>query len=73
MSLLEARKARERGKDLLAAGSDPVQTRRDAKLASRVALSDTFEAVGRAWHEDWKGPRSPRHAEYVIGAEGACQ
>ena len=66
VSLLEARKARERGKDLLAAGSDPVQAKRDAKLASRVALSNTFEAVGRAWHGDWKGPKSPRHAEYVI-------
>lgn len=66
VSLLEARKARERGKDLLAAGSDPVQAKRDAKLATRVALSNTFEAVGRAWHEDWKGPKSPRHAEYVI-------
>lgn len=66
VSLLEARKARESGKDLLAAGSDPVQAKHDAKLASRVALSNTFEAVGRAWHEDWKGPKSPRHAEYVI-------
>lgn len=66
VSLLEACKARERGKELLAAGSDPVQAKRDAKLASRVALSNTFEAVGRAWHEDWKGLKSPRHAEYVI-------
>jgi integrase len=43
-----------------------VQTKRDAKLAASVRMGNTFEAVARAWFAHWKGPRSPRHADYVI-------
>lgn len=27
---------------------------------------NTFEAVARQWWEHWRGPRSPRHADYVL-------
>ena len=29
-------------------------------------MANTFEAVARAWFENWKGPKSERHADYVI-------
>ncbi|HUG21218.1 tyrosine-type recombinase/integrase [Piscinibacter sp.] len=64
--LKEARTERDKARALLAAGNDPSAARQDAKLAQRVALSESFEAVARAWHEHWKGPKSPRHADYVI-------
>lgn len=66
VSLKEARSARDKARDTLKAGSDPVQVKKDAKLAQRVALATNFEAVARSWHEHWKGPKSPRHADYVI-------
>ncbi|HWH73113.1 MAG TPA: integrase arm-type DNA-binding domain-containing protein [Methylibium sp.] len=66
VSLKEARSARDKARDTLKTGSDPVQVKKDAKLAQRVALTTNFEAVARSWHEHWKGPKSPRHAEYVI-------
>jgi hypothetical protein len=28
--------------------------------------ANTFEKVARQWWEHWKGPKSPRHADYVI-------
>jgi integrase len=66
VSLKEARSARDKARDTLKGGSDPVQVKKDAQLAQRVALATNFEAVARSWHEHWKGPKSPRHADYVI-------
>lgn len=66
VSLAKARQARDAARLQLKDGTDPGQARRDAKLAQRVALGHAFEAVARAWFEHWKGPRSPRHADYVL-------
>lgn len=66
ISLAQARRARDEARDTLKAGSDPVQAKKDAKLAQRLRLGTTFEAVARQWFQHWKGPKSPRHAEYVI-------
>lgn len=43
-----------------------MQSKKDAKLADSVRIGNTFEAVARAWFDHWKGPKSPRHAEYVM-------
>jgi len=66
VSLAQARRARDDARDLLHAGSDPVQTKKDLKSAKSVALGTTFEAVARAWYEHWRGPKSERHAVYVL-------
>lgn len=66
VSLAQARRDRDKARDLLKGGSDPVQAKKDAKIAARVALEMNFEAVARSWHEHWKGPKSSRHADYVI-------
>lgn len=66
VSLAKARLDRDAARLLLKAGTDPVQERRDAKLADRVRLGTTFEAVARAWHANWRTARSPRHADYVL-------
>jgi integrase len=66
VSLKQARSDRDKARETLKTGADPVQAKKDAKLAQRVALATNFEAVARSWHEHWKGPKSPRHAEYVI-------
>lgn len=64
-SLADARRARDKARELLKGGTDPVQARADARLAKQVALESTFETVGRAWLAHWRVTKSPRHADYV--------
>jgi len=66
VSLAQARKGCDKAREALAAGNDPGQLKREAKLSKAVNDARTFEAVARQWHEHWKGPKSPRHADYVI-------
>jgi len=66
VSLATARKRREAARDLLDAGQDPSQARKDDKAAKLVKMGTTFEAVARAWHANWSPARSPRHSEYVL-------
>lgn len=48
MSLREAREAREKARQLLSAGQDPSQLRKQSKIAKAVASSNTFGAVADA-------------------------
>lgn len=66
VSLAKARLARDAARRTLSDGIDPVQAKTDAKLASQLRVGTSFESVARAWYDHWKGPRSLRHAEYVI-------
>lgn len=66
VALADARKARDKARELLAAGDDPGQVKRDAKLTKAMSQANTFEKVARAWWAQWKGPKSPRHADYVL-------
>lgn len=66
VSLADARKRRDKARDDLAAGEDPSQLKREAKLTKALQDANTLEAVARQWWAHWKGPRSQRHADYVI-------
>jgi integrase len=66
VSLAQARDARDGARKSLAAGRDPAQLRRDAKLMRAMGEANTFEHVARDWWAHWKGPKSQRHADYVI-------
>lgn len=66
VSLADARRERDRARLLLKDGQDPAQQRREAKVARRLAIGNTFESVARAWYKDWSGPKSERHAVYVL-------
>jgi integrase len=66
VSLADARERRDAARKQLAAGVDPSQARKDEKTARQVAAANSFESVARAWWEHWKGPKSARHADYVI-------
>jgi hypothetical protein len=50
----------------------PGEAKRDVKLAQRIALDTSFEAVGRAWFKHWKGPKSPRHVRPVLVGDCRC-
>lgn len=66
VTLAQARLGRDAARQQLSQGVDPVQAKVDAKLANRLRMGNTFEVVGRAWYEHWKGPRTERHATYVL-------
>ena len=67
VTLAAARLKREAQRKLLKEqGSDPLQARREGKIAAKISASNTFEAVARQWWEHWKSVRSSRHADYVI-------
>ena len=66
VSLAEARDKRDQLRKLIANDIDPVQSQKAAKEAKKLAQTNSFEAVARAWFEGWKAARSPRHADYVI-------
>lgn len=66
VTLAQARRDRDTAREVLKAGTDPVQAKQDAKHARQVAIESNFEAVARSWFDHWKGPKSPRHADYVL-------
>lgn len=66
VTLAQARQARDDARRLLSQGVDPMEERKSAKIAAKAAADDSFESIARQWWAHWKGPRSPRHADYVI-------
>ena len=66
VTLAQAREARDEARKTLAAGEDPSQLKRDAKMANAINQATTFEAVTRLWWEHWRDGKSERHAAYAI-------
>ncbi len=66
LPLAQARQACDKAREALAAGDDPAQLKREAKLTKAMNDARTFEAVARQWFDHWKGTKSPRHADYVL-------
>ena len=66
VGLVEARAARDDAKRNLAAGLDPSMVKRERKRAAKVAAGNSFEAVAREWHENWKGGRTPYYAGQIL-------
>jgi hypothetical protein len=46
----------------IAADIDPSVVKRERKRAAKIATGNTFEALAREWHENWKDARSPHYA-----------
>lgn len=67
VSLAQARKQRDKARELLAQGIDPGVTKQAEKVASRVAAANTFEAVAREFHETKRSGWSASYAEKWIG------
>ena len=66
VGLMEARAARDDAKRSLAANIDPSVVKRERKRAAKVATGNTFEAIAREWHENWKDARSPYYAAQIL-------
>lgn len=66
VSLADARREQAKARELLAAGDDPAEARKDAKLARMSAHEKAFEPVARRWWAHWKGSVTQRYADYVL-------
>ena len=66
VSLAAARAERDAARELLTAGTDPGEARRDAKRASLTAAETSFESVARTWWASWKADKSGRYADSVL-------
>ena len=66
VSLAQARDARDNGKKLLSAGTDPMAQKKADKVARQAASEHSFETVARQWFDHWKGTKNVRHADYVL-------
>jgi integrase len=63
VTLADARKERERVRDLVKQGLNPNQEKKADKLRKHIAGADTFEAIAREWIEK----KSPGWTTYYIG------
>ncbi|CEJ19699.1 cp4-like integrase protein [Ralstonia solanacearum IPO1609] len=66
VGLAQARTARDDARRLIAAGTDPSQARKEAKLATTTARAHTFEVVAREWHEKQSATWVPTYATKVL-------
>lgn len=51
VGLAEARKAAEKQRQILQAGTDPAVVKKKAKQADKLAKDDSFEALAKEWYE----------------------
>lgn len=63
VSLADARRQRDRVRESLANGIDPIVVRRKAKEDARAAAKNTFEATARSFYETKKSSWSESYAE----------
>jgi integrase len=66
VGLMEARAARDDAKRSLAANLNPSAVKRERMRAAKVATGNTFEAVAREWHDNWKDARTPYYAGQIL-------
>jgi len=65
IGLAQARELHAQARKDRALGADPMLERMTTKLVKRIAADNSFSSVAQSWHEQWKGAKNPRHAEYV--------
>jgi len=66
VTLAQARVKRDKARELVAAGSDPVAVKKAERTAKTEAHINNFEAIAREWWAHWKATRSESHTGYVI-------
>ena len=66
VSLAKARAARDKARELLAQGDDPMATKRSTKAAKLSAGENTFKVIAMEWHGIKKGEWSKVHADTTL-------
>jgi integrase len=67
INLAEARERRAQARKVLATGSDPGETKKEAKRLATSKNANTFEVVAREWFEKRKHDWAPITAEKALG------
>ncbi|CNE01706.1 tyrosine-type recombinase/integrase [Yersinia intermedia] len=65
-SLAEARQKRDEARKVLAADGDPAEVKKTEKLAQKLAVENTFEAIAREWHKSKADRWSLRYRDEII-------
>lgn len=66
ISLAVARDEREKAKKVLATGGDPGEVKKAGKLAQKLSIENTFEAIAREWHKSKADRWSLRYRDEII-------
>jgi len=66
VSLAKARDRREAAKKTLAAGSDPAEVKKAEKIAQKLNIENTFEAVAREWNHSKADRWSLRYRDEIM-------
>jgi len=66
VSLADAREKATEARKLLAAGTNPGEAKKAAKVAAKEASANAFEAIAREWHERQLPRWTPDHARRVL-------
>ncbi len=66
ISLAVARDEREKAKRVLAGGGDPGEVKKAGKLAQKLSIENTFEAIAREWHKSKADRWSLRYRDEII-------
>ncbi|MGQ5761972.1 tyrosine-type recombinase/integrase [Serratia sp. IR-2025] len=66
VSLAVARDEREKAKRILATGGDPGEIKKAGKLAQKLSIENTFEAIAREWHKSKADRWSLRYRDEII-------
>lgn len=62
----EARAKRDDARKLLSQGIDPVQHGRLQRVEAMTQTINTFEALAREWHSNWKVDKTAKHADAIL-------
>jgi integrase len=66
ITLADARDRRGQARKLIANGNDPGAIKQAKKLADKLTVSNTFEAVAREWHEKQSAKWVPKNSARVL-------
>lgn len=66
VSLAKARAARDKARELLAQGDDPMASKRSVKAAKLTAGENTFEVIAREWHATKISGWSKTHTDTTL-------
>ena len=66
VTLADARERRTQARKVLAAGIDPMETKKEAKRLLIQKHENTFEFVAREWHENRLSKWTPEHAKKIL-------
>jgi len=66
VSLAVARDKRDKAKKVLADGGDPGEVKKAEKLAQKLSIENTFEAIAREWHKSKADRWSLRYRDEII-------